>query len=432
MKKVYLGITGDIIHPGIINIINEGAKHGSLIIGLLTDSAIVSHKRLPYLTYEQRKQVVENIKGVSEVIPQEDWSYVPNLKKIKPDFIIHGDDWKTNYLSKIRDEVFEVMREWGGQVIEVPYTQGINSTALFDNANAIGTTPDVRLKSLRRLILAKKVVRFLEAHSGLSGLIVEHTEVVKDDGVHRFDGMWSSSLTDSTDKGKPDIEAVDLTTRLQSLTDILECTTKPIIFDGDTGGITEHFVFTVRTLERNGVSAVIIEDKVGLKKNSLFGTEVKQELASEEEFCHKIAEGKKAQVTKDFMIIARIEELIAGYSVDDALKRAFACVKAGADGVMIHSKEKTGADIKEFCERFRAEYKEIPIVLVPTTYNQFTESELASWGANVIIYANHLLRASYPAMQKCAETILQAERSLEVNEMCLPIKNILELIPGTK
>lgn len=432
MKKVYLGITGDIIHPGIINIINEGAKHGSLIIGLLTDSAIVSHKRLPYLTYEQRKQVVENIKGVSEVIPQEDWSYVPNLKKIKPDFIIHGDDWKTNYLSKIRDEVFEVMREWGGQVIEVPYTQGINSTALFDNANAIGTTPDVRLKSLRRLISAKKVVRFLEAHSGLSGLIVEHTEVVKDDGVHRFDGMWSSSLTDSTDKGKPDIEAVDLTTRLQSLTDILECTTKPIIFDGDTGGLTEHFVFTVRTLERNGVSAVIIEDKVGLKKNSLFGTEVKQELASEEEFCHKIAEGKKAQVTKDFMIIARIEELIAGYSVDDALKRSFACVKAGADGVMIHSKEKTGADIKEFCERFRAEYKEIPIVLVPTTYNQFTESELASWGANVIIYANHLLRASYPAMQKCAETILQAERSLEVNEMCLPIKNILELIPGTK
>lgn len=432
MKKVYLGITGDIIHPGIINIINEGAKHGSLIIGLLTDSAIVSHKRLPYLTYEQRKQVVENIKGVSEVIPQEDWSYVPNLKKIKPDFIIHGDDWKTNYLSKIRDEVFEVMREWGGQVIEVPYTQGINSTALFDNASAIGTTPDVRLKSLRRLISAKKVVRFLEAHSGLSGLIVEHTEVVKDDGVHRFDGMWSSSLTDSTDKGKPDIEAVDLTTRLQSLTDILECTTKPIIFDGDTGGITEHFVFTVRTLERNGVSAVIIEDKVGLKKNSLFGTEVKQELASEEEFCHKIAEGKKAQVTKDFMIIARIEELIAGYSVDDALKRAFACVKAGADGVMIHSKEKTGADIKEFCRLFRAEYKEIPIVLVPTTYNQFTESELASWGANVIIYANHLLRASYPAMQKCAETILQAERSLEVNEMCLPIKNILELIPGTK
>lgn len=431
-KKVYLGLTADIIHPGIINIINEGAKHGQLIIGLLTDSAIVSHKRLPYLTYEQRKQVVENIKGVSEVVPQEDWSYIPNLKKLKPDFIIHGDDWKSGSLSKIRDEVIEVMKEWGGEVIEVPYTKGINSSALASNMHSIGTTPEIRMKTLRRLIEAKPIVRIMEAHSGLSGLIIENLEVQKDDGVHRYDGMWSSSLTDSTSKGKPDIEAVDLTTRLQGLTDILECTTKPIIFDGDTGGKTEHFVFTVRTLERNGVSAIIIEDKVGLKKNSLFGTEAKQELADVENFCHKISEGKKAQVTKDFMIIARLESLIAGHSVDEALKRAFAYVKAGADGVMIHSKEKHGNDIKEFCERFRKEYEKVPIVLVPTTYNQFTEKELASWGANIIIYANHMLRASYPAMLKAAQTILEAERSLEVNDMCLSIKQILELIPGTK
>lgn len=431
-KTVYLGITGDIIHPGIINIINEGAKLGELTIGLLTDSAIVSHKRLPYLSYEQRKQVVENIKGVARVVPQEEWSYVPNLKKLKPDYMIHGDDWKTNYLSKIRDEVFEAVKEWGGQVVEIPYTQGINSSALAENASSIGTTPDVRRAALRRLIAAKPIVRIMEAHSGLSGLIIENAEVTKDDGVHRFDGMWSSSLTDSTSKGKPDIEAVDLTTRMQSLTDILECTTKPIIYDGDTGDIAEHFVFTVRTLERNGISAVIIEDKKGLKKNSLFGTEVKQELASEEEFCHKISEGKKAQVTKDFMIIARIEEIIAGYTVDEALKKAFAAVKAGADGVMIHSKDKSGMDIKEFCQKFRAEYKNVPIVLVPTTYNQFTEKELAEWGANVIIYANHMLRASYPAMKKCAETILEAERSLEVNDLCMPIKQILELIPGTK
>lgn len=431
-KKVYLGLTADIIHPGIINIINEGAKHGQLIIGLLTDSAIVSHKRLPYLTYEQRKQVVENIKGVSEVIPQEDWSYIPNLKKLKPDFIIHGDDWKSGSLSKIRDEVIEVMKEWGGEVIEVPYTKGINSSALASNMHSIGTTPEIRMKTLRRLIEAKPIVRIMEAHSGLSGLIIENLEVQKDDGIHRYDGMWSSSLTDSTSKGKPDIEAVDLTTRLQGLTDILECTTKPIIFDGDTGGKTEHFVFTVRTLERNGVSAIIIEDKVGLKKNSLFGTEAKQELADVEDFCHKISEGKRAQVTKDFMIIARLESLIAGHSVDEALERAFAYVKAGADGVMIHSKEKHGNDIKEFCERFRKEYEKVPIVLVPTTYNQFTEKELAGWGANIIIYANHMLRASYPAMLKAAQTILEAERSLEVNDMCLSIKQILELIPGTK
>jgi phosphoenolpyruvate phosphomutase len=431
-KTVYLGITGDIIHPGIINIINEGTKYGDLIIGLLTDSAIVSHKRLPYLTYEQRKQVVENIKGVSKVVPQEEWSYVENLKKYKPDFMIHGDDWKSNYLSKIREDCFVVMKEWGGQIIEIPYTQGINSTALNENAKTIGTTPDIRRARLRRLLAAKPIVRILETHSGLSGLIAENISVEKEDGVHQFDGMWSSSLTDSTSKGKPDIEAVDLTTRMQSLTDILECTTKPIIYDGDTGDIPEHFVFTVRTLERNGVSAVIIEDKKGLKKNSLFGTDAKQVLATEEEFCEKISAGKRAQVTKDFMIIARIEEIIAGYSVDEAITKAFAAVKAGADGVMIHSKDKSGMDIKEFCAKFREVYKNIPIVLVPTTYNQFTEKELGEWGANIIIYANHMLRASYPAMKKCAETILQAERSLEVNDMCMPIKEILELIPGTK
>ena len=431
-KTVYIGIVGDIIHPGIINIINEGAKCGEVIVGLLSDKAIVNHKRLPYLSYEQRKTVVENIKGVSKVVVQEDWSYVPNLIKLKPDYIIHGDDWKSGAMRRIREDVYAVMKSQGGEVIEIPYTKGIDSSALVENAKRIGTTPEVRMKTLRRLIAAKPVVRIMEAHSGLSGLIVENTTVEKEDGVHRFDGMWASSLTDSTDKGKPDIEAVDLTTRLQSLTDILECTTKPIIFDGDTGGLAEHFVFTVRTLERNGISAVIIEDKVGLKKNSLFGTEAKQEIAPADEFCRKISEGKKAQVTEDFMIIARLEELIAGGTVDEALERADLYVKAGADGVMIHSKEKSGEDIKDFCTRFRALYKDVPIVLVPTTYNQFTERELSEWGANIIIYANHLLRAAYPAMYKCARTILQSERSLEVNDICMPIKQILELIPGTK
>jgi phosphoenolpyruvate phosphomutase / 2-hydroxyethylphosphonate cytidylyltransferase len=432
MKTVYLGLTGDIIHPGIINIINEGAKLGELTVGLLTDSALAPHKRLPYLAYEQRKQVVENIKGVSRVVPQEDWSYVPNLKKYKPDAIIHGDDWKTGSLSKIREDVYALMKEQGGSVVEIPYTRGINSSALSDGMKAIGTTPDIRMKTLRRLIQAKPTVRIMEAHSGLSGLIIENLEITKDDGTHSYDGMWSSSLTDSTCKGKPDIEAVDLTTRLQDLTNILECTTKPIIFDGDTGGLTEHFVFTVRTLERNGISAVIIEDKVGLKKNSLFGTDVRQTLATIPEFCEKISAGKKAQVTKDFMIISRLESLIAGGTVDEALERAFAYVKAGADGVMIHSKEKSGEDIKEFCLRFRKEYSNVPIVLVPTTYNQFTETELRAWGANIIIYANHMLRASYPAMVKVATTILESERSKEADALCMPIKQILELIPGTK
>jgi len=429
-KTVYLGMRGDIVHPGIINIIREGSKLGELTVGLLTDSAIASHKRLPYLSYEQRKDVIENIKGVAKVVPQEEWSYVPNLRKFKPDYIIHGDDWKNGSLQKEREEVFLAMKELGGEVVEVPYTPGINSSSINEAVRSLGTTPDIRLKTLRRLLDAKKMVRIMEAHSGLSGLIIENLEIEKEDGLHSFDGMWSSSLTDSANKGKPDIEAVDLTTRLHDLTNILECTTKPIIFDADTGG--NHFDFTVRTLERNGVSAAIIEDKTGLKRNSLFGTEVKQELSSIPDFCEKIKFGKLAQVTKEFMVIARLESLIAGFPVPHALERARAFVEAGADGIMIHSKEKSGDDIKEFCSSFHAEYPHVPLVLVPTTYNQFTEKELGSWGANIVIYANHMLRASYPAMMNVAKKILEKERSLEADALCMPIKEILELIPGGK
>jgi len=429
-KTVYLGMRGDIIHPGIINIIRQGAILGELTIGLLTDSAIASHKRLPYLSYEQRKDVIENIKGVAHVIPQEEWSYVPNLRKLKPDYIIHGDDWKNGSLRKERDEVFAVMKELGGEVIEIPYTSGINSSSINEAIRSIGTTPNIRLKTLRRLLDTKNIVRIMEAHSGLSGLIIENLEIEKEDGLHSFDGMWSSSLTDSANKGKPDIEAVDLTTRLHDLTNILECTTKPIIFDGDTGG--QHLSFTVKTLERNGISAVIIEDKTGLKRNSLFGTDVNQELCPIPDFCEKIKAGKQAQVTKEFMIIARLESLIAGFPVSHAMERAMAFVEAGADGVMIHSKEKTGDDIKEFCSLFRAEYPHVPIILVPTTYNKFTEKELASWGANIVIYANHMLRSAYPAMVNTAKMILENERSLEADSVCMPIKEILELIPGGK
>ena len=431
-KKVYIGMTADIMHPGLIHIINEATKYGDVIVGLLTDKAIAEHKRLPYLTYEQRKEVVENIKGVSEVIPQEEWSYVDNLKRIRPDYIIHGDDWKNGPLREIREQVFEVMNEQGGKVIEIPYTKGINSSSLDKEIKSIGTTPDIRLKTLRRLINAKPIVRILEAHDGLCGLIIENLEIQKGDKREVFDGMWSSSLTDSTSKGKPDIEAVDLTTRLQDLNNILECTTKPIIFDGDTGGKIEHFTFTVRTLERHGISAIIIEDKVGLKKNSLFGTDAIQTQDTIEGFCAKIKAGKEAQVTQDFMIIARIESLIAGKPMSDALERAYAYVEAGADGIMIHSKNKSGEDIKEFCLTFRQRYAHVPIVVVPTTYDHIHESELRKWGVNVVIYANHMLRAAYPAMMRVACTILENGRAQEVRDLCMPIKEILELIPGPK
>ena len=432
-KTVYLGMIGDIMHPGLINIIKEGTKYGEVMIGLFTDRAIATHKRLPYLTYEQRKNVIENIKGVSSIVPQDEWSYVPNLLMYKPDYIIHGDDWLQGPDKYIRDEVFKVMEKLGGEVIEIPYTKGISASGLKEEIDSLGVTPQARLSSLRRLISAKPIVRILESHNGLTGLIAEHTSV-EVNGQHReFDGMWASSLTDSTSKGKPDIEAVDLTTRLHDLNDTLEVTTKPVIYDGDTGGKLEHFVFTVRTLERLGISAVIIEDKVGLKQNSLFGTDAIQTQDTIEGFCNKIKAGKDAQITRDFMIISRCESLIAGKPVDDALERCHAYVAAGADGVMIHSKNKSGEDIKEFCQRFREKDSHTPIVAVPTTYNQFTEEELAEWGINIVIYANHMLRSAYPAMVKCAETILETSRSLEASEKyCMPIKQILNLIPGTK
>lgn len=432
-KKVYLGMIADIMHPGLTNIINEGTKYGDVVIGLFTDKAIATHKRLPYLNYEQRKEVLLNIKGVSEIVPQDEWSYVPNLLKYKPDYIIHGDDWVYGPDKYIRNEVYKTMEKLGGEVIEIPYTQGITSSGLANEIASLGTTPQARLSSLRRLIAAKPIVRILESHNGLTGLIAEHTSV-DINGQHReFDGMWSSSLTDSTSKGKPDIEAVDLTTRLHDLNDTLEVTTKPIIFDGDTGGKVEHFGFTVRTLERLGISAVIIEDKIGLKQNSLFGTDAIQTQDSIEGFCTKIKAGKEAQITDDFMVISRCESLIAGKSVDDALERCHAYVEAGTDGIMIHSKDKSGEDVKEFCRRFREKDSQTPIVAVPTTYNQYTEEELADWGVNIVIYANHMLRSAYPAMVKCAETILTNSRSLEASEQyCMPIKQILNLIPGTK
>jgi phosphoenolpyruvate mutase len=431
-KSVYIGMSADIIHPGHLNIIKEGAKLGSVTVGVLTDKAIASYKRLPYLDYEQRKMILENIKGVEKVIPQDTLDYVPNLMKVRPDFVVHGDDWKEGIQQETRQRVIDTIKEWNGKVIDVPYTQGISSTKLNEKVKSIGTTPEIRMKRLRRLIQAKPIVRILESHSGLTGLIAENAKVSVNGVNQEFDGMWSSSLTDSTSKGKPDIEAVDITTRMHGLNDTLECTTKPIIYDGDTGGKLEHFVFTVRTLERHGVSAVIIEDKTGLKKNSLFGTSVAQTQDTIEDFSAKIKAGKLAQVTEDFMIIARVESLILGRTVEEALERAHAYVLAGADGVMIHSKEKTGEDIIEFCERFRADNKNTPIVVVPSTFNHITEEEFSKMGVNVVIYANHMLRASYPAMMDVAKSILANGRSSDADDKCMPIKEILELIPGTK
>ncbi len=428
-KTVYVGMSADLIHPGHLNIIKEASKLGDVIVGVLTDKAIASYKRLPTLKFEQRKLIIESIKGVTEVVAQNELDYSVNLRKIKPDFVVHGDDWKDGVQKRVRQKVIDILAEWGGKLHEVPYTKGISSTQLNKAVKEIGTTPNIRLEKLRRLIDSKPIVKVMEAHNGLTGLIVENASVKKDGQVKEFDAMWLSSLTDSTAKGKPDIEAVDVTSRLHSLNDILEVTTKPIIYDGDTGGIPEHFIFTVRTLERLGVSAIIIEDKTGLKKNSLFGTDVAQTQDTIEKFCAKIKTGKQSQITKDFMIIARIESLILKQGIDDAIKRAKAYIEAGADGIMIHSKEKDGSEILEFCKLYNNFENIVPLVVVPSSYNHLYEKQLIEAGANVVIYANHLLRAAYPAMLDVAKTILENERSKEVDDQCMSIKEILTLIP---
>ena len=431
-KTVYVGMSADLVHPGHLNVLKKAADLGEVTVGLLTDAAIASYKRLPYMAFEQRKQVVENIKGVHRVVAQETLDYVPNLRTYQPDYVVHGDDWREGVQREVRQRVIDTLAEWGGELVEVGYTEGISSTQLNKALKEIGTTPDMRRNKLRRLLHAKPMVRFMEAHNGLTGLIVENAGIDTEEGRREFDGMWASSLTESTAKGKPDIEAVDVTARTQTMNDILEVTTKPIVYDADTGGKLEHFQFTVRTLERLGISAAVIEDKVGLKKNSLFGTDVPQTQDSIENFCAKIKAGKAAQVTDDFMVVARIESLILEQGVDDAIERADAYNKAGADAILIHSKQKTPDEIFEFCERYRSIENRVPLIAVPSSYNQVTEDELQARGVSVVIYANHLLRAAYPAMMEAAESILENKRSREVDDRLLSIKDILELIPGTK
>lgn len=432
MNKVYVGMSADFLHNGHINIINEASKLGNVTVGLLTDAAIASYKRVPYLTFEERFAVVSALKGVSDVVAQDTLDYRPNLGFLKPDFVVHGDDWKTGVQSAVRQNVVDKLKEWGGKVVDVPYTQNVSSTRINNAIRAQGTTPDRRRSQLRRLLSAKNLLRVLETHSGLSSLIVDNLEVDVNGQKRGFDAVWSSSLTDSTNKGKPDIEAVDTSDRASTISSIFEVTTKPMIYDGDTGGRPEHFVFTVRTLERLGVSAIVIEDKTGLKKNSLLGNDVIQTQDSVEDFCSKIHLGKKAQVSDEFMIIARCESLILEKGMSDAVERCRTYLEAGADGIMIHSRSEDGKEIIEFCRLYKEFGAGRPLVVVPSSFDRIREDEFEAAGVNIVIYANHMLRAAYPAMLDVAKKILINQRCFDVRPQCLSIKEILEMIPGTK
>lgn len=428
MKTVYTCFCTDVIHEGHLNIIREAQKYGKLTVGVLSDEATIRFNRFPTISLEERIDLIKNIPGVENVIVQNEVMYDEVFEKLHPDYVIHGTNWQEGALSAIRANVMENCRKYGAEMIEVPYTSNDTVRKIDERTIDKLAMPEFRRGRLRKLLKIRPIVKIMEVHSGLTGLIVEKTVVQERDGLDQYDGMWISSLCDSTDRGKPDIELVDMTSRLRTIDDVMEVTTKPIILDGDTGGLTEHFVYNVRTLERAGVSAVIIEDKTGLKKNSLFGTEVKQTQDTIENFCNKIAAGKKAQRTDDFMIIARCESLILEKGMDDALTRCRAYVQAGADGIMIHSRKKDPKEIFEFCDTFRKTDPDTPIVVVPTSYNQVTAEELASHGINVVIYANQMMRAAYPAMQTVAEEILKNHRSMEIEKSLMPFKEIIKLI----
>lgn len=432
MATVYVGMTVDVLHHGHINIILKAKEYGDLIIGLVTDSAVADHKRLPYLTYEHRKKIIENIVGVSRVVPQEEWDYVPNIMRYRPDFMVHGNDWLEGPLAPYREMARKALASYGGQLVEIPYTQGVSSNAMAAQLQGFGTTPDIRRQTLKRLLAAKPISRFIEAHNPISALIIEHATVERDGKVRQFDGFWSSSLTDSTARGKPDIEALEINSRLANINDMFDVTTKPLIMDADTGGKLEHFELNVRSMERLGISAAIVEDKAGLKKNSLFGSEVMQWQSDIEPFCDKIRAGRSARVSDDFIVIARVESLVLDKGMKDAVERAVAYAGAGADGIMIHSRKKTPDEVFEFARLFRAEFSSLPLVCVPTSYNTVTEDQLAEHGFNVVIYANHLLRAAYPAMQRVAREILRNGRSAEIEAELMSIDEILALIPGTR
>lgn len=424
-KQVFLSIGAEFIHGGHISIIEKAAELGELTIGILSDEAIMEYRGYPVLTYEERSKVISSIKGVSHVVKKDTLGYEKVIAELKPDYVVHGDKWN----HKTKERLLKLLDQYGGELVEFPHSDNQEYEYFDMRADQLRYMPEIRRGKLKRALqLLDRPLRVLEAHNGITGLIVENAKVESENGTKQFDAMWVSSLCDSTAKGKPDIELVDTTSRENTINEIMEVTTKPIILDGDTGGLIEHFVYKVKTLERMGVSAIIIEDKVGLKKNSLFGTDVEQTQDTIEHFCEKIRAGKEAQKTSDFMIIARIESLILKQGIEDAINRAFAYVQAGADGIMIHSKEKDPAEVFEFCDRFREKYEDVPIVVVPTTYNHITEEELGRHGVNIVIHANHLIRSAFPAMNKVAHTILENGRSFDVNDMCMPIKEILTLI----
>ena len=427
-KKVYVGLSADILHEGHINILKKASKLGEVTVGLLTDAAIASYKKLPHLDYKQREIILKNIKFVKKVIPQDTLDYTKNLLRLKPNYVVHGDDWRAGIQKNVRKKVIKTLKKWSGKIIEPKYTKNISSTKIKNKIIEIGTSAENRKSKLKRLIDAKKIVRIIESHSALAGLIVENLKLIKGQNFLEFDGMWSSSLADSTVRGKPDNQAVDYSTRIAGLNEILDVTSKPIIFDADNGGRIEHLPYLVKTLERIGVSAIVLEDKIGLKKNSLFKSQEKAKQDSIENFCIKLKKARESKISDDLFIVARIESFILGKDLKDAMRRAEAYSRSGADAILIHSKEKHPNQIFSFSKNFTKSKFLKPLIAIPSTYSKTYERELINNGFKIVIYANHFLRAIHPAMVNVAKMILKNQRSFEAEKKMSSIKEVINLI----
>ena len=421
-------MAADVINSGHLNIIKQAKKYGNIVVGLFTDSAIAEYKSLPLINYQQRLEIIQSVKGINKIVKQDTWDFTKNLKKLKPDFLIHGDDWKEGIQKSMRKKVIKTLKIWNGKLIEVPYSKKTSTSKIHEKIKSLYFNTESRVSRLKRLIESKKIVRIFEAHNSLTGLIIENLKLVKNKKFLEFDGMWSSSLTDSAIRGKPDNQSVDYSTRMIGLNEILDVTNKPLIFDADNGGRIEHLPYLIRGLERAGVSAVVIEDKVGLKKNSLFKNQsgVKQDSISN--FCKKLKKVNNSRLSPDLLVVARIESLILGKVIKDALKRAEAYSQAGADAILIHSKKKNSKEIFLFAKKFVKSKFYKPLVAVPSTYSKTYEKDLIKNGFKVVIYANHLLRAAYPAMVNVAKKILHNQRSHDVEKKISSIKEVINLI----
>jgi phosphoenolpyruvate phosphomutase len=429
-KTVFVVMSAEIFHPGHLNIIKVARDLGEVTVGLATDRFNARYKRLTLMSYEDRKAIVENINGVKNVIAQDTLDLAPILRELRPDYFVHGDDWKFGPLKAVRQQVLEVMQEWGGVLVEPPYTEGISSTKLNAAWRSIGATPETRIRHFRRMLEFQPVVRLLEVHNSLSGIIIERTLVEGNERDKEFDGMWYSDLTDSLAKGKPNSSFVDLTSRINTIHGILESTTKPLIVEAGNGGITEHFVSTVKTLERLGVSAVVIADKVGYEGAvfSLNGNEPVQEDVND--FARKIASGKKTQVNKDFSIITQINSLVMHEDVENALRRARVYIEAGVDALMIHSNVETLTDFFEFCRSYRNLEDKVPLLAAIPARSSLDEDQLISAGVQFIVYPDQLLRAAYTSMLNAAKTLLIQARASDVDELYAPISEICDFVPG--